>query len=136
MEMMEVSNVKPKFLAKQLSGSHPIEYFLTCKLLHPPRTEKQALDWSVEKWKFIVMWLEKHPGKFLYDGGPCTCALCIFWRDCTRCTIGRNTVRKSCHETPYSQYRSWYNYLSAARQELEFLKGLRKEVKSNGKEVH
>lgn len=107
----------------------------------PPLREYDAdlaLELSIEKWQFIVDCLQEGK-KVEVDGGPSTCALCTAFReqsvDCFGCPVQEKTKWTGCKRTPYEKWeglkfsatledREFY-----ARQELEFLKGLRGEKK-------
>lgn len=101
---------------------------------------EDALELSIEKWEDIVEHLSmiddiKEYDKALEDGGD-NCALCCLFRDrvnvCVGCPVSAAGGYK-CNDTPYTKFdKAEREYdcgemLKYALEELEFLKGLRKE---------
>jgi hypothetical protein len=102
-----------------------------------PKTPLEAIQLSVEKWKFIVEWAERHPDEQLDDGAGDTCACCIYTgeidtepttlRDCRGCPVREVTGVGNCANTPYwsvGQKKGPDGFLEGAREELEFLEGI------------
>lgn len=101
-------------------------------------TASNALDHSIDKWEFMVAWLEQNPYDLLGDGADDSCALCISTRsqaeplfDCGQCLIYHNTGRTCCDGTPYVEYARSYrsgaveSLLPAAKGMVMYLKALR-----------
>lgn len=112
-----------------------------------PRTERQALAWSIKKWKFIVACLTS--GKLVRrDGGLATCACCALYyhnygyeagRNCLECPVYKGTRRPFCEGTPYTRWESYSGKLGnlsitklqiMAKRELAFLQSLKTTRKS------
>lgn len=100
-----------------------------------PTNQEEALKLSIEKWEFIVNWVDTNK-LYLYDGNTDTCALCSLYLRmpdaCIGCPVMESTGRRFCYGTPYVQYGSAYDKstrkaLEAATQELKFLKSLMEE---------
>ncbi len=100
----------------------------------------EAIDGSIEKWNSIV----HAEGE---DEGRHNCPLCKIFFDsdeCDECPIRKDTDKKSCRDTPYDVFEKHWNDVhrsyttinrtivcetcsGLARDELEYLKGLREK---------
>ena len=84
-------------------------------------TNENALALSINKWEFIVWYIEGGFDPSLVDcGGWPTCALCLNFRTCGKCPIGMDGYW-ACTGTPYELFAQSPT-LENARAELEFLK--------------
>lgn len=84
-------------------------------------SNEDPLIGSIEKWEFVVDWLERHPGESLDDRQGSTCPLCHAYDDwCLGCPIQAFTGQNQCRGTPYSHYRDTFS-LSAAQDVLDLL---------------
>lgn len=118
----------------------------------PPKTEKEALLLSLEKWQIINNYYECGGKEILSDGGISTCGCCMLFfsggKDfCENCPIYNKTRKQYCYDTPYDDYAEIIdNYensdeeerefdaeeiLKYAKAELKFLQGLFKELYPN-----
>ena len=75
----------------------------------PPKTEKEALLLSIEKWQFISNYYESGKTELLSDGGMSTCGCCILFFSngksfCEDCPIYNKTRKQYCYDTPYDGY--------------------------------
>ena len=113
-----------------------------------PKTEKDALLLSIEKWQFISNYYESGEIELLSDGGILTCGCCMLFfnpngrRNCENCPIYNKTGKQFCWSTPYDSYAEIVdNYdceekrdfdveeiLKHAKAELKFLQDLYKEL--------
>jgi hypothetical protein len=66
----------------------------TLYLLGIPKDAREALRWSIAKWKFIVANVEK----LEYDGSCDTCGLCCFHQGCTLCPVRIYTLCTMAYE--------------------------------------
>lgn len=104
-----------------------------------PKTERGALNASIRKWRTIADWLAAHPGQTLDNGDGDTCALCqLHHRNnfpkvccCDSCPVYAATGKPGCKGTPYENYVLGIRPLAAARDEVEFLKGLCRKENEN-----
>ena len=86
-------------------------------------TDKNALKLSILKWEFIVWYIEGGFDPSLVNcGGWPTCALCLKFRLCSKCPVGRAGFLK-CNNTPHELFEQSPT-LKNAKAELEFLKSL------------
>lgn len=96
-------------------------------------TEEQALEMSIQKWEAIERFIEQGE-EVLDDNGYHTCALCSLYLkkfNCKGCPVKEYTVYGGCDGTPYEEIVPYLGdpmLLELASEELEFLKGLRKEA--------
>lgn len=118
----------------------------------PPKTEKDALLLSIEKWRLIGNHYESGGKEILSDGGISTCGCCMLFfstgKDfCENCPIYNKTRKQYCYDTPYDGYAEIIdNYensdeeerkfdveeiLKYAKAELKFLQDLYKELYPN-----
>lgn len=116
---------KPKF--KVVNNWVEKNFHLTGK-----ETPKQLVKLSIQKWQFIVRYLRTHKRNIvsLHDGGKNTCSLCKVYNrhDCTGCPVFHHTGYRYCEDTPYGLYCR-YADLESAKLELDFLKGILKEMR-------
>lgn len=76
-----------------------------------PSTEREALEWSIEKWRYLSQLDYESRSDFfqkVFDNfGQETCAICLFSEgtDCVTCLINKATHNKQCRRTPYYRYR-------------------------------
>jgi hypothetical protein len=103
--------MKPKFRV--------LKEYLKLDTSGSPRDRREALRWSIAKWKFIM---EHKEIKFC--GGTNTCGCCIksgeqeglyFCAGCLIAKYGRN----DCQSTPY---RHWMRRPNGAKKMYEYLK--------------
>lgn len=109
--------------------------FLEWKRL-PAINAANALQYSIEKWEFLVEWLRG--GKRLRgDGGCSTCALCsIYYNNscqvpCMGCPVQALTGKPGCRDTPYYLFSELEELKCSARllvqvasMELNFLRAV------------
>ena len=90
------------------------------------------LELTIQQWLTIVGAYDAGITDHIRDRGINACALCLaYWEnDCEGCPVKNATGRQHCVGTPYEDYQLGNDFISAAGQELEFLKGLR-----NGQDV-
>lgn len=117
-----------------------------------PKTEKEALATSVEKWRTICGYYESGSEKVVYDGGARTCTLCWLYllESCIGCPVYNKTNKRYCKQTPYIHYAALITNLSKrygsdikagkeeialayeyAKAELKFLQDLFEELYPN-----
>ena len=87
-------------------------------------TEENALDLSIQKWEFILNYLETE-SVIIYGGNSTTCALCIMHSRCLGCPV-KNAGHYGCSNTPWASYSHAWDVEEAkvyAQQEIDFLKG-------------
>lgn len=100
-----------------------------------PKTKKAALKSSIEKWKTIVLFLEKDRLALAPYADCSTCALCHLYSveesgfnpDCTRCPVYYKTGITGCAGTPFDAFYDAHDRgteLRAARREVRFLESL------------
>lgn len=99
-----------------------------------PTERPAALELAIEKWQFIVTYLEQNPEHTVHCGNGRTCALCHqinFARGCTGCIVAQTMGEAGCVGTPWEDFAGMTDdadsQIEAAREELEFLKGLRRD---------
>lgn len=103
-------------------------------MLRRLKAGEDPLKLTIEKWEDIV----KGRGR---NDGTWNCALCeVYYRNgvCrslsmgSQCPIRESVGRTQCEETPYNRYVKANTTLqrkTAAKEELKFLKGLKKASK-------
>lgn len=97
-----------------------------------PTGKIAALRESIQKWKWLVKYLDKHPDKPPPFTSTGTCSLCkiFIMDDCIECPVFQRTKRGYCEHTPYRKYsaaREEGNYVKACkyvREEVKFLESL------------
>jgi len=99
------------------------------EMLRRLKAGEDPLELSIEKWQDIV------DGKGRNSGAK-NCALCEALH-CGKCSVSDKTGLPSCEGTPYMEFvlcSTKSERLRCAKEELEFLKSLRKkeEMKSEG----
>lgn len=72
-----------------------------------PRTPRQALRASIEKWVFVGALVGCGLG--VDDGGSDSCALCQLYLDdnCKGCPVRGRTGKRGCRGTPYDKWREF-----------------------------
>ena len=88
-------------------------------------TEENALDLSIQKWEFILNYLETE-GVIIRNGDSFTCALCMMASNCVECPV-KDASYYGCEGTPWEFYIRACDIEEAkvyAQQEIDFLKGL------------
>jgi hypothetical protein len=101
-----------------------------------PTTAVAALEWSIQKWEYIVKILEAGGiGKSFFDRGYQTCALCQLYGEnhgksdeCYGCPVAHEVNCTGCGCTPWILFSSIPS-AENAKAELDFLKGLRQLAK-------
>lgn len=104
-----------------------------------PKNEKQAWKMTIQKWELLVMLTKL--GILVRDGGVSTCGLCMLYTSsCKGCPIATAGYRV-CRGTPYEAYmkavedKSAIDGAIAAAGELELLKRIKRDAKSQAKET-
>jgi hypothetical protein len=100
-------------------------------------TEENALEASIAVWEYRIHEM-KMRGEFL-GAHRLACPLCkIYWKfsapphsfvQCFGCPIYEKTREHGCRNTPYERFKSargFFTALRVCREEIEFLKSLRK----------
>jgi len=107
---------------------------------HGPKRDHRysCLNLSIAKWTAIVQYLEEN-SQYIEDGGKNTCGLCMLFWDfdgCNGCPIQTETGgRNYCEGNKPFQFYSLEDFysdevLDAAKEELKFLKQLKKKYLS------
>lgn len=101
------------------------------------KTQKQALDASIEKWSTIIKLIECNMSPLVNEGGAESCGLCYLYHsrengDCHKCPVYKKTKETDCKGTPYRDYsdekqdlRRPAILLKHAKRELTFLQSLK-----------
>ena len=103
-------------------------------------TEEEALEFSIQKWEFLLEQYKKRKYSYIYNGGASTCALCSLYMnrkskgiDCKKCQVYKKTGDEGCMYTPYEDYKQfgravceWKAKVECCKKEIEFLQSLRK----------
>lgn len=123
--------MKPEFSVEQ----HPVgmRTFMKLRASFPrhPLSTAEALEWSIEKWRFIEENIDTNVG--FSDGGDSTCALChrFLSTNCIGCPVSQLSGQTSCLNTPYEDFVAYKRKLlkrggrKRAMAERKFLEGLR-----------
>jgi hypothetical protein len=109
-----------KFILQPVAGTNIISVRPEGKF---PKDKLEALQASIEKWKYIVELYKKFPDKKIVDGGAVTCALChLYMSDgCEGCPVSKFVDETNCEDTPYKEYMI-DECLSNALKEVAFLR--------------
>jgi len=112
------------------------------EMLRRLKDGEDPLELSIEKWEDIVKHLESIGSLLDYDesldDGAENCALCELYNEsdeehdsCYYCPVNMGGGGIYCHDSPFIVFHNARGHLNgmrwAARGELEFLRGLRKE---------
>lgn len=101
---------------------------------------EEALNLSIEKWKFLRDYLsDPEHIKLPYDGAGDTCGLCLYCAVCEECPVARSGdqcsngdyINDNCCGTPYTAYKraqTREDALAAAIAEVAFLESCRAEA--------
>jgi len=105
------------------------------EMLRRLRAGEDPLDLSIEKWKDIVVYLQKIQSAKEFDEsleeGMRNCALCETFRDCKGCPIFEETGTSDCKNTSYYDFQAAWDkndlvgMLSAAKRMLELLEKIK-----------
>lgn len=114
-------------IVRYISGMH-VEMHLVARR----RTQQQALEASIDKWKAIVALVRG--GFIVDDGGPTSCGLCrkYYAKDCRGCPVRLATGRVQCIGSPYRRWETapeGKQTTAMAVRELRFLESLRAQRK-------
>lgn len=109
------------------------EYRLSCK------NEINATKLSIEKWKFVLAYLESNKNTRELDlPSSTTCGLCSYSgavksARCKKCPVFKKTGMYSCYGTPYyeipiSLMPGYSLHIKAVRNEIDFLVKILQEI--------
>ena len=102
-----------------------------------PESAEEALEMSIVKWQTIVEYMKKHNSIPLCGKGE-TCSLCQTAVSCRGCPVYEKTEVKQCLGTPYDDWTGASDFeaaLAAAEAELEFLKGILSDSRTERKAI-
>jgi hypothetical protein len=116
---MKITNEKfPDFIITDGISEEDQAYWPEGYHLHVERitevdtqSNKEILEMSIEKWKFILWAMDELPGRFIDDWGWASCPCCAKYydrdneSDCHDCPIGDWTGETLCAGTPYDDYQ-------------------------------
>ena len=102
--------------------------YVSARFPHKPQSARQALQWSIAKWEYIVDRLTLSTGIIKSCGNADTCSLCTLFLkensvDCRNCPVKAVTGYDQCGDTAYHKFKDKPTKEHAV-EEFNFLKAL------------